>query len=65
MNIKTIINLKNEINAIHQAYNIKLGFYTKKIDIGIQKIDKLYLNVFEMIIVEYLVENKLERVKFL
>ena len=47
---------------MYLAYAMKLGFYTKKIDVNIQKIDRSYLNIFGIVIVDYQVKNKLEKV---
>ena len=46
------------------AYATKLGLCTRKIDLGIQKIDGFYLDSFEIVIADCLVNNKLERVRF-
>lgn len=39
IDIKALINLGCEINAMHLAYAKKTGFFVWKIDIGSQKID--------------------------
>ena len=49
---------------MHLAYSTKLGLCTEKIDVGVQKIDKSYLNTFGMVIVDCSVKNKLKRVQF-
>ena len=49
---------------MHTAYTLKLGFRTKKINNNKQKIDEFYLNTFEILIVNYLIKNKLKRVRF-
>ena len=59
-----LIDSGSKVNAIHSAYTTELGFRTKKIDVGIQKIDRFYLDTFEMVIADYLVKDKLGRVQF-
>lgn len=49
---------------MHFIYVTKLSFCTRKIDISTQKINKSYLNIFEIIIADCLVNNKLKRVQF-
>ena len=60
-----MINLSSKINIIYSIYIIKLGLYNKKINISKQKIDEFYLNSFEMVIVDCLVQNKLKKIRFL
>ena len=55
--MRTLIILSSEVNAIHSAYVIKLGLYTRKVNVRIQKIDKFYLNTFEIVIVDCLIKN--------
>lgn len=56
--VRFLIDLNSKINAIHSAYAIKLGFYTKKIDVNIQKINGFYLDTFKIVIVDCLIKNK-------
>lgn len=44
------------------SYATKLGLTIQKTDIGIQKIDSLLLETYGMVIVGFLVENRLEKV---
>ena len=60
--IKTVIDLSSKINMMQLTHTIKLGLRIKKINIGVQKIDGSYLNIFKMVIVNYSIKNKLERV---
>ena len=46
------------------AYVIKLGLHIKKIDVGAQKINGSYLDIFGMVIANCLIKNKLRRVQF-
>lgn len=43
-------------------YTIKLDFYNIKINNNIKKINKSYLNIFKIIIIGYLIKNKLEKI---
>lgn len=63
-NIKTLINLGNEVNPIHPAYAIKLGFHIRKVNVSVQKIDRSHLDIFIIVIVNCLFKNKLGRVQF-
>ena len=49
---------------MHPAYITKLSLRARKIDIGVQKIDGSHLDTFRIIIADYSVKNKLERVRF-
>lgn len=42
----------------------KLGFYIRKINIGAQNIDGFIFKIFEMIIADFHVENKIKRLRF-
>ena len=59
-----MIDSSSNANAMHSAYATKLGFRVRKIDVGIQKIDRSYLDIFGMVIVDCSVKNKLGRVRF-
>ena len=59
---RALIDSLSKINTIHPAYATKLGLCTKKINIGVQKIDRFYLDTIGMVIVDCLVKNKLGRV---
>lgn len=53
-NIKALLDLSSKINAMNLLYTKKLGFQIRQTDIGAQKIDKSYLNMFEIVIVGFL-----------
>ena len=63
-NIRALIDLRSEVNAIHPAYATKLGLHAKKIDVGTQEIDGSHLDSFEIVIADCSVKNKLESVRF-
>ena len=62
--IRALIDSRSKVNLMHHAYTIKLDPSARKIDLGIQKIDGSHLDIFEMVIANYSVKNKLERVRF-
>ena len=63
-NMRSLIDLTSKVNTIHPAYATKLGFRTRKIDVGAQKIDRYYLDTFGIVKVDFSVKNKLRRVWF-
>ena len=61
---KALIDSGREVNAIHPTYITKLGFRARKIDVSAKKIDKSHLDILRIVIVDYLVKNKLKSVQF-
>ena len=59
--MKTLIDLGSKVYTIYPTYAIKLGLYSDKVDVSVQKINKFYLDYFKMIIADCLVENNLGR----
>lgn len=57
--MRALIDLGGKINTIHFTYTIYLGFYAKKIITSKYKIEKSYLDTFEIVIADYFVINKL------
>ena len=45
-----LIDLGSKVNAMHPAYDMKLGLRARKIDVGVQKINGSCLNTFSMVI---------------
>ena len=62
--VRALIDSSSGVNVMHPAYATKLGFRARKIDVGTQKIDKSYLDIFEMVIADCSVKDKLRRVQF-
>ena len=62
--MKVLINSGSKVNAMDPAYATKLGLRARKIDVGVQKIDKSHLDTFGMVIADYSVNDKLGRVRF-
>ena len=63
--IWALINSHSKVNAITPAYTKKLGFQTRKTDVGAQKIDGSSLDTFKMVIPAFQVMDKLSRAWFL
>ena len=47
---------------MYLTYAIKFDLRSKKIDVGAQKIDGSYQDIFEIVITDYSVKNNLGRV---
>ena len=62
--MRALIDLGSKVNAIHPAYTTKLGLCTRKIDVNVQKINESHLDIFEIVIADCSVQDKLERVQF-
>ena len=62
--VRALIDLGSEVNAMHPAYATKLSLHTRKIDIGVQKINGSHLDTFGIVIAECSVKDKLGRVQF-
>ena len=62
--VRALIDSDNEINAMHPAYATKLGLCARKIDIGLQKINRFYLDTFGIVIADCKVKDRLRRIRF-
>ena len=60
--VRALIDLGNEVNAMHLAYAMKLGLRARKIDVGAHKIDGSYLDTFGMVIADCSFKDKLGKV---
>ena len=63
-NVKALIDSSSKINTMHSTYATRLGLCTRKIDVGIQKINGSYLDSFGIVIADCSVKDKLRRVRF-
>ena len=54
----------SKVNTIILAYAKRLGFWVWKLDVGAQKIDRLLLKIFKMMIVSFQVIDKLKNTIF-
>ena len=62
--VRALIDLGSEFNAIYPVYATKLGHRARKIDLGAQKINASHLDTFRMVIADCSVQDKLRRVRF-
>ena len=62
--IKTLLNNKNKINTINPNYIQKFGFKIRKISIGAQKIVGFTLKTFEIVIIDFLINDKVGKPKY-
>ena len=62
--IWVLINLNIEVNVMTITYAKELGFWVWKIDIAAQKIDNSLLKTIGIVITNFQVKDKLDRVRF-
>ena len=62
--IRALIDSGSEVNAMTPAYAKRLGLWTQKTDIGVQKIDGSSLATYRMVIAAFQVIDKLGRARF-
>ena len=62
--VKTLLDSGNEVNAINPALTRKLGLYSRKTNVGAQKINGSALEIFKMMIADFQVEDKVGRPRF-
>lgn len=51
---QALLNLDNEVNVMTFIFADKLGFSMQKINIEIQKIDKSILEMFKIVIIDFM-----------
>lgn len=59
-----MIDLGNKLNVMNLAYTKKLRLYVRKTNIKANKMNKSYLNIFEIIIASFSHQNKLRKAGF-
>lgn len=62
--VKALIDSGSEVNVMHLTYATKLGLCTKKVDVGLQKINGFYLDIFRIVIADCMVKNKFRKIYF-
>ena len=62
--VKALVDSGSEVNAMTPDYAAKLGLKVRKTDIGTQKIDSSTLEIFEMVLADFYLEDKLGRAQF-
>ena len=62
--VKTLLNSGSEVNTMTLIYTAKLGLKVRRINVGAQKIDGSTLKTFEIVLVSFKIEDKLEKARF-
>ena len=62
--VQALINLGSEVNATHLIFAKQLGLSIRPTDFGVQKIDNITLNTYEMMLAVLLVKNRANQLKF-
>ena len=62
--VQALIDSGGEVNAMTPAYTSTLGLRARHTNIGAQKIDGSTLQMFEMILADFQVEDKLGKARF-
>ena len=62
--VRALIDLGSEVNAMSPAYASKLSLKVYHINIGAQKIDSSILEIFEIVLASFQMEDKLGKIRF-
>ena len=62
--VRALIDLGSEVNAMAPAYAKKLGLHVRKTDVGAQKIDGSTLGTYGMVIAGFQVQDKFGKARF-
>ena len=62
--VRVLVDSGSKVNAMTLTYAAKLGLKVRKTDIKAQKINGSTLETFEMVLVDFQVEDKLGRARF-
>ena len=62
--IKTLIDSESEVNAIHPTFVKELGVPIRLTNVETQKIDGIMLNTYGIVVVAFLVTDKVNQVRF-
>lgn len=63
--IWALLDLNNKVNVIIFVFVHKSGFSIQKIDIGAQKVNRSILKLFEIIIIDFLLEDDIKKLNSL
>lgn len=55
---KALINSNNEVNTMNSDFTIKFGIQIYETKVDAQKIDGLKLDIFDIVIASFFIENK-------
>lgn len=61
---RVLIDFGTEVNAITPAFAVELGLFTRQIEISIEKIDISTQNIYGMVIIGFLIQNKLGKIRY-
>ena len=56
--VQALVNLENEVNAIHLTFIKELGLPIRPIDVGARKIDGITLNTYGIVVAVFSVTDK-------
>ena len=59
-----LLDSNNKVNTIYLTFARELGLPIRSIDIGAQKIDDIILDTFRIVVIDFLVIDKVNRVRF-
>ena len=62
--VQALIDSGSKVNAITPAYALRLGLWVYRTNIGAQKIDGSTLEIFEIVLTSFQVEDKLGEIRF-
>ncbi len=61
---EALLDSESKVNVMSQAFALQLGFKTRKTNFGAQKIDRITLETYEMVVSNFSVLDKDSRMKF-
>ena len=64
VSVSALFDSGSEINAIYLIFAKKLGFFIRRINIGVQKIDGTMLDTYKIVVAALLVTNKANEIRF-
>ena len=62
--VQTLIDSGSEVNAIHPAFAKQLSLSIRLTNVGFQKIDGITLDIYEMVVATFSMEDKANWVRF-
>ena len=62
--VRSLLNSGSEVNAMNLALIQKLGLHIQKTNVGAQKIDGSFFEIFGMVITDFQIEDKVDKPRF-
>ena len=62
--VQALINSRIEVNAIHPTFIKELGLPIRSTDVEVQKIDRIRLDTYRMVVTAFLMMDKANYVRF-